>query len=84
MPLLAELFAPCLIRAIRAIRGRISLVAAPHEPPSKEQPPLPDPLLHKYVEEREMERHARVYGFNARIWPGKSFRVVEINCIDPR
>jgi hypothetical protein len=24
--------------------------------PSKKEPPLPNPLLHKFVEEREMER----------------------------
>jgi hypothetical protein len=27
-------------------------------PASKKQPPLPSPLLHKYVEEREMEQRA--------------------------
>jgi hypothetical protein len=40
--------------------------------PSKKEPPLPNSLLHKYVEEREMERRARVHGFNARICSGKS------------
>ena len=34
----------------------------PHEPSSKKEPPLPDPLLHKYVEERGMERRARLMG----------------------
>ena len=36
--------------------------------PSKKEPPLPGPLLHKYVEERGMERRARVHGFNARMF----------------
>jgi hypothetical protein len=39
---------------------------------SKKQPLLPSPLLHKYVEEREMERGARVHGVNARMLSGNS------------
>jgi hypothetical protein len=39
--------------------------------PSKKQPPLPNPLLHILVEEREMERRARVHGFNARMVSGE-------------
>jgi hypothetical protein len=38
----------------------------PHEHASRREPPHPDPLLHKCVEEREMERCARVLGINAR------------------
>ena len=37
-----------------------------HEPLSGKWPPLPDPLLHKCVEVREMEGRARVHGFDAR------------------
>jgi hypothetical protein len=44
----------------------------PHEPPLRKGPPLPDPLLHKCVEEREMKRCARVHGFNARSFSGNS------------
>ena len=44
----------------------------PLEPPSRKAPPHPDPLLHKCVEEREMERRARVLGFNARSFSGTS------------
>jgi hypothetical protein len=44
----------------------------PHEPPSRKGPPLPGPLLHKCVEEREMARRMRVHGFNARICSGNS------------
>jgi hypothetical protein len=33
---------------------------------SKKEPPHPDPLLHKCVEEREMERRARAQGIHAR------------------
>jgi hypothetical protein len=29
---------------------------------SKKEPPLPNPLLHKYVEEREMERRKWIMG----------------------
>ena len=43
-----------------------------HEPLSGKWPPLPDPLLHKCVEEREMERRARIHGFNARSFSGTS------------
>jgi hypothetical protein len=43
-----------------------------HEHESKRKPPHPGPLLHKYVEEREMERRARVLGINARNSSGKS------------
>jgi hypothetical protein len=43
-----------------------------HEPPIEREPPLPNPLLHKDVEEREMERGARVHGFNARMLSGNS------------
>ena len=35
-----------------------------HEHESKREPPHPDPLLHKCVEERKMERRARVLGIN--------------------
>jgi hypothetical protein len=38
----------------------------PHKHESKRGPPHPDPLLHKCVEEREMERRARVLGIHAR------------------
>jgi hypothetical protein len=38
----------------------------PHEHESNREPPLPGPLLHKYVEEREMERRARILGIHAR------------------
>src|ERR1700677_3707267 len=44
----------------------------PHEPESRTEPPHPGPLLHKYVEERGMERCAQVHGINARICSGKS------------
>ena len=40
--------------------------------PLKKEPPLPNPLLHQYVEEREMERRSRVHVFNARMLSGKS------------
>ena len=36
----------------------------PHEHESRREPPHPDPLLHKCVEERKMERRARVLGIN--------------------
>jgi hypothetical protein len=39
---------------------------APHGYESKREPPHPDPFLHKYLEEREMERRARVLGIHAR------------------
>jgi len=52
---------------------RLALTLNPlHENESKREPPLPDPLLHKCVEEREMERRARVLGFNARSFSGNS------------
>ena len=35
--------------------------------PAKKEPPLPDPLLHKYVEEREMNLRAWDCGFNVRM-----------------
>ena len=38
----------------------------PREHKSKREPPHPDPLLHKRVEEREMERRARVLGIDER------------------
>jgi len=31
-------------------------------PPSKKEPPLPNSLLHKYVEEREMEQREGFMG----------------------
>ena len=37
----------------------------PHEHESRREPPHPDPLLHKCVEEREMERRARTRGFTS-------------------
>jgi hypothetical protein len=36
--------------------------------PSNTEPPLPNPLLHKYVEEREMERRE---GFMGRVAAGR-------------
>jgi hypothetical protein len=38
-----------------------------HDHESKREPPHPGPLLHKCVEEREMERRARVPGIHAQI-----------------
>jgi len=43
-----------------------------HEHESKREPPHPDRLLHKCVEEREMERSARVLEINARNSPANS------------
>jgi len=40
---------------------------AHHEPPSRKGPPLPDPLLHKCVEEREMKRRVWVHGESDQI-----------------
>ena len=37
-----------------------------NEPDLRREPPLPVHLLHKCVEEREIERRSRVHGFNAR------------------
>src|SRR5580692_4111812 len=45
----------CLVNAMHRITLPMNL-------PSKEEPPLPNPLLHKYVEERKMERRGGFMG----------------------
>ena len=46
-----------------------------HEPCVRKEPPLPGPLLHKDVEEGEMEWHRLVHGVNA-IYSGNSLATV--------
>jgi hypothetical protein len=45
-----------------------------HEQESKREPPHPGPLLHKCVDEREMERRAQVLGISGRNSSGNSLR----------
>jgi hypothetical protein len=60
-----------LARKERLRFTRVGDEARPHPEPryeheSKREPPHPDPLIHKCMEEREMERRARVPGIHGR------------------
>jgi hypothetical protein len=65
-----------LKRGVRAVADKTRpYPGPPHELESRKEPPHPCPLLHRCVEEREMERRARGLEIHARNSSGKSLRL---------